>query len=352
MADFAQDVLTRVINIHWGGAKFVYGTLSDNALYYVKVMGEDSEPDQRTIPAPGPGAEFGLAAYGSSYRLIIENEGEVNEEKKPTFLVCGAKAFVADTIGDIKLMAFSNIIYRSTDGLDWTIVYQHDGTPTWDKPFPGANTIALVWDDDEKAFYYDQNDHQTGDPFDQIFRSSDGTGWSMVSSTPTHGADGYVSAFLSHCAGNDCIDNRGQHVPDGVMGAAGSITAAKPVKPPIINYALGDTTIGTATGGETWGSDQVEVTVETVDTDGAPVTTTTIVTVTGVQKVFCVAVAAGIIMAGGAADIAGETGAVALSFDHGVTWRMLAERASPVTTMVAKATHPTSSARSRRNARL
>jgi hypothetical protein len=335
----ALDILTRIINVHWagGGTVFVYGTLTDNAIYYVSVKDADTKPEQRTIVAPGPGnPDFGLSAYGSSYHLVVENKDKPNEKKTPTFLVCGNKASLIDAVDDvgnpIRLTVFHTLIYRSKDGLNWEIVRESSGEPTWADHDAGANPVALVWDPDKSAFFYDQNHVLT----DQIFQSSNGTGWSMVSSTPTEGDPDYKSEFLTHCARNDCVDEFGQHVPDGVMANGQVAITAKPVKPPIINYAQGTTSIGVASGDpqETWGSDKVEITVTKL-VDAEPVVTKTTVAIPGLKKVFCVAGAGGFLMAGGSPDLNGDTGAVVLSLDQGTTWKVLATRASSVTTMVA-----------------
>jgi hypothetical protein len=53
------------------------------------------------------------------------------------------------------------------------------------------------------------------------------------------------------------------------------------------------------------------------------------------QKVFCVAGADGILMAGGSPDKDGGSGAVVLSLDKGQTWTTLAQHDSAVTTMSA-----------------
>ena len=106
------------------------------------------------------------------------------------------------------------------------------------EPAVGSNPVAIVSDADNEAnaFFYDQNVSLN----DQVYKSLDGLVWAQVSSTPTKDVDPdtYKSAFLTHCAGNDCTDELGQHVPDGVMSAPGAITA-KPLQPPIINYVQG-----------------------------------------------------------------------------------------------------------------
>jgi hypothetical protein len=341
---YSPDVLTRIVNVHWGGGEFIYGTLLDNALYYVKIKDAASDPEQSTIVPPGPGdPNLGLSAYGSSYNLIVKNEGLPNETRTPTFLICGNRVelvAVDDGAGnEIHLPRYFTLIYYSNDGLNWRIALEHaSSVPSLELPSGGTNPVALVWDKNNNAFFYDQNDAAAAN--EQIFRSSDGASWTQVSSTSTEDADPdtYKSAFLPHCATNDCIDEKGQHVPDGVMSIPGDKTA-KPVKPPIINYALGTSSVGIAYGDplETWGSAEIQISVKTIESDGKPVTSTKTISVTGVKKVFCVAIADGILMAGGAADIAGETGAVALSFDMGATWKTIANRASPVTTMVAGA---------------
>jgi hypothetical protein len=329
---YSQDALTRIFNVQWDeGAVFVYGTLTN--LYCAKVAGKSI--DHQTISLPGAG-EFGVSVLASSFSVIIKNEGTPDEKRTPAFVVCGNSSEwvdVDDGAGnEIRLLRYHTYIYYSNDGLNWTVAFDHAGTmPSVTEPSNGANPVALVWDKKNNAFFYDQNDALK----DQVFESSDGVSWAEVSSTPTEGADPdtYKSAFLPHCEGNDCFDERGHHVPDGVMSAPSAVTA-KPVKPPIINYADGTSTVSFASGDplETWGSGQVQVTEETVDSTG-----TKTVSVPGVPKVFCVAVSGSLIMAGGAADIAGENGAVAISLDLGVTWKTIAGHDSPVTTMVADA---------------
>jgi hypothetical protein len=338
---YSQDVLTGIYNVHFGGGIFVYGTLLDNALYCVKAGLSGSELDQRTIPAPGPGtAEFGLSARGSCYGVVVRNEGGPSETRTPVFLLCGNKASkisMDDGAGNqIEMMVLHTLIYYSNDGLRWDVVRQQDGTPTLAQPSPGANPAALVWDKDKNAFFYDQNNNLN----DQIFQSANGESWANVSSTSTKDVDPstYTSKFLPHCADNDCTDDFGQHVPDGVMSTPGSVTA-KPVRPPSISYVNGASTIGSLTGEppETPGAAEIMITVETTDSHGTPIISTKIVSVPGVPKVFCVAVVNGVIMAGGSADKTSDSGAVAISFDLGVTWKAVARRASCVTTMIANA---------------
>jgi hypothetical protein len=346
------DPLQNIINISWGGGTvFVYGTLSDNAIYYVKVKNsKDTSPQQKAIAIPNPG-EFGFSAYGSSYHLLVENKGEKDEEKKPVFLLCGNAASTiatSDSVGNpVHIIEFHTMIYYSNDGLSWQIVRQQDSTPTFEDQSAGAaNPAALVWHED--SFFYDQviSQNKSQDISEQIFSSSDGLGWGMISSNDTGASPDYVSDFPpSYCSQNDCLDNKGQHVPDGVMAndpPPSSINdpvpptppkklTANPVLPPIINYWNGTSSVAFSSDGETWGGSDVRIVQ--IDDNGSQ--QTAIVSIPGLQKVFCVAGADGILMAGGSPDKDGGSGAVVLSLDKGQTWTMLAQHDSAVTTMSA-----------------
>jgi hypothetical protein len=328
----AQDILTRIINVHWGGdTKFVYGTLQDNALYYVEVKRPNDKLVQKTVVPPGPGRpDLGLSCMGSSFSYHIENAGTPEQKRTPVFLVCGNRVDlfpVDDGAGNIiRLPGYHTMIFRSKDGLEWSFKLMNSGEPiSLQEPGINANPVALVWDAKDSAFYYDQ----AKDDKDEVYRSPDGVEWSLVSSTPVSGIGdpaSYKSPFLAHTVGNACTDAFGQHVPDGVMSVPDT-TAAQPVLPPIISYATGTSSFEFASGGETYGGAQIQITKKEK----------TIVTVPGVAKVFCVARKGDVVMAGGAADIAGDTGAVAISYDLGVTWKTVAHHQHPVTTMVANA---------------
>jgi hypothetical protein len=331
------DPIQNIVNVSWGaGAVFVWGTLTDDALYYARFNSKGSSPERKTLSLPAHGdPKNGFSAYGSSYHLVVKGKGTENETRKPVFVFCGNGASVADASDDVgnpvHVTTFHTRVFYSNDGLSWQIGYSNTGTPTFDDPANNqANTVALVWDKDDESFYYDQNIVLT----DQIYSSKDGTGFSMAGSQGTGGDTGYRSPFeYKHCKGNDCFDELGQHVPDGVMVFdKNKNVTLRPKKPPVINYAQGLSSVGFASGDpqETWGSSEVEIVTET---ENGKETKT--VSITGLKKVFCVAGANGIYMAGGSPDLAGDTGAVVLSVDDGKTWDVLDTFASSVTTMVA-----------------
>jgi hypothetical protein len=235
------------------------------------------------------------------------------------------------------------MIHYSNDGLTWQIVHQHDGAPTLTNP-DSANPVALVWNEDNNSFFYDQC-LATDIVSEQILSSSDGLGWSVISSNETGASSDYISEFPpSYCNQNDCLDALGQHVPDGVMAndppplsinapppKSSKKLTANPVLPPIINYWNGTSSVAFSSDGETWGGSDVRI----VQIDDKGSQQTAIVSIPGLQKVFCVAGADGILMAGGSPDKDGGSGAVVLSLDKGQTWTTLAQHDSAVTTMSA-----------------
>lgn len=324
MAPLSQDVLTRIVNVNWkkGGAVFVYGFLQGTGVEYVKITAKDAKPVRHAIALPGPGPT--VDCNGSSYALI---------QKKPVFLVLGERGTITEEEDGNSITTSYAMIYRSNDGLRWTVARQEIGKSD---AFSGVssliNTAALVWNADNNSFYYDQNKEIDGRT-DQIFSSADGNSWGMISSTPSEDS-GYRSSFPSYCTGNDCVDANGQNVPDGVMqyDKKSNITV-KPTTPPIIGYSEGVPSWYFASAGETWGSSNVEV-VQHDFAPGLPGHTST-VSIPGVKKVFCVAGANGIFMAGGSADLSGDSGAVALSVDGGKTWAPFATYPNAVTTMIA-----------------
>jgi hypothetical protein len=150
----------------------------------------------------------------------------------------------------------------------------------------------------------------------------------MDSSEATGGSPDFQSAFEPHCSNNDCFDDRGQHVPDGVMvyDTKKQITV-KPVQPPTTLYEQGLHNYAN-------GTSDIEV-IQHPPGGKITVGFSSTITVPGVAMVFCAAGANGIYMAGGAADAEGNTGAVAISTDSGQTWTPFGNYPLPVTTMVA-----------------
>lgn len=343
------DFLTQVVNVSWGGGTvFVYGEWLGNLLHFVNIAGPDATPEQRTISLPEPpGRDLdtrGISLFGvtgSSY-------AKVGDDKTSTFLICGNRSVphdIDDGIGNLTgVIDRHALIYISNDGLSWRVArLQSEIISDFDFQ-PSVIDVALVWDSTKHSFYYDQNYSEfhphtgAGQSLDQIFSSANGTTWRMGSSTQIT-AD-YQSAFPVLCSSNDCLDQRGQHVPDGVMTKdeeestdETKKTTMKPTKPPVVSYLGG--------GGVSYddGKNTVEVTREVEDSDGGTKTERATVAIPGVGCVTCVAGHNGIYMAGGfvdANDIESK-GAVAISIDDGKTWQLLAHTANGVTTMVAAA---------------
>ena len=179
----------------------------------------------------------------------------------------------------ITILTTTAIIYMSNDGLSWRVSREQTARhEIAELPIAGGQ-LALSCD---KAFYYDQffteNFVVGGVTQDQIFRSYDGTSWGMVSDEDTGGSGFYESRFPFYCIGNDCLDSKGQHVPDGIMrhDQVKEITA-QPVVPPTYFYGLGQ--IDGASGTN-------EITITKLNAEGVTVSDT--VTMPGIANVFCV----------------------------------------------------------------
>jgi hypothetical protein len=330
--DYGEDWLQRIVGVHWRagsvkGAVFVYGMNYGNQLGYVHFKNNaDDNPDMQTVvlpepPAvpPGPDPTPAFVVVGSSYAHI---------GTKPVFLICGYREIphvIDDGIGNEVLVDdYHALIYASNDGLSWSRVHSTDAIRNDFSIDYVLINIALVWKPSANQFYYDENyeilhihtgafSHQ-----ENIFSSSDGVSWGAFSSTEV-GAD-YISPFPSYCVHNNCVDESGQHVPDGVIcqNATDKIVV-RPVDPGLWDYASGNRVTGNS------GS------VEIVDS-AAGITLTK--SMPGIAIVTCAAGAGGVLMAGGyTAD--SSSGAIAYSLDGGKTWRPLTTTPQPVTTMIA-----------------
>jgi hypothetical protein len=191
--------------------------------------------------------------------------------------------------------------------------------------------VALVWDPDSSAFYYNQwyfliEDTGAGEVqlFEQVFSSSDGISWGRISNTgiPVN-STGYRSSYPpSYCRQNDCIDQFGQNVPDGIMGhdPVTKITV-KPVAPTVNDYSSGSVDYPTNPSNEIIVADENNL---------APVT----VAISDIGWTTCAAAAQGVLVAAGTVD-AGQSGAIVVSLDRGLTWELLHATPDPVLTVVA-----------------
>lgn len=335
-----QDLLTQIINVHWGGdAVFVFGGFEEDDgsgyIYQVKVTKEDSKPEIHKISM-----SRGFEPVGSSYHLVKDDD---DKKGTATFLMCGNESELVktvDTVGNpVQFTRFFTMIYISNDGLKWRKVREQAGTgDPFHSNIKSANPMGLVWNAKRKSFYYDQFESiQPTISSDQIFGSSHGQSWTAVSSTGTTPGDNtYRSAFPdTYCVDNDCLDDLGNHVPDGVMDNDNDRVTMQPEKPPISTYSNGGHSFNFSSGGQTYGSNKVRIKI-TEETGDGKKTTESIVSIPGVAKVMCVGGVNDIWMAGGfkGLDFDGG-GAVAMSVDRGQTWKSVINTPQPILTLSA-----------------
>jgi hypothetical protein len=341
--DYGEDFLQRIVGVHWRrkpvGRKeivFIYAEQEGNQLHYVKFKNNvDTSPQMRTISLPEPaltpqdirGPRF--AINGSSFAFVGGDVNVPDVKVEPVFVLCGSSVSyvtVDDGAGNmIELPIYKARIYRSTDGLSWSKAFEDATSDPSVTHLEAINVTALVWDPAAKTFFYDQNRNSN----DQIFSSSNGSGWGMVLSNPTNGDPNYRSPFEAHCEHNVCLDASNQHVPDGVMWQDPELapnhqhrTVAKPFAPPTITYMNGsiDFLSGTNT-----------VVVERND-----ILNTINVSIPGVSSVTGIAGAGGVLLAGGYTATEYESpGAVAYSLNRGESWNPLATTPIGVVTIVA-----------------
>ena len=297
----AVDLLKRVRNIHWAvGARFVL--LSSFGQHYIKVTGSNAAPVIRSITLPDSPKGPVYNTMASSYRLIAGNP------PKPTFLMFG----LVDTVEANGRSGTATAIMISNNAIDWRHVFLSetglDGTLPWH-----STGNALVWSPLRNAFYFDQRVTRFGLPFvetptgdnawvhDQAYRSANGESWSGPVSDEqiSFGAEtmGWRSVFPpTYCTHNNAKDTLEQNVPDGFIHKEGDLLL-RPKTPTTINYGIPSFVGGT--------SDQIEIYSGTtfIGTKNP-----------GVGRVFCVAGAGRVWMAGGSI---GTT----VSFDDGATWK-------------------------------
>jgi hypothetical protein len=335
------DLVSQISNVKWGGVVFVFGGFATDAgkgsIYYVNANDKSSAPKVTTIAMPR-----GFECIGSSFHRVAPDEDE-NGSPQATFLMCGNEfKLIATSEGGTRAVFYS-MIYMSRDGLEWTQVREEAGTgePPTDT---SNNPMALVWNDGKKSFFYDQL-KSIGDgiggynTFDQILGSSDGLSWTRISSTDTSGVDpsGYRSKYSdTYCAENDCLDEQGNHVPDGIMHNENDKVTMQPEKPPISDYATGLHSFNSSSGGATYGSDKIKIKITKIDEDGTETTTESTVPIPGIKKVMCVGGGGDVWMVGGFKGLGfDDGGAVAMTTDRGETWNSVIRTPQPILTLTA-----------------
>jgi hypothetical protein len=352
--DYGEDFLQRITGVHWREkqpaglpyATFVFGGLSSEGgglggVYTVTATKEDLKD---TSPDAKYRFESGMKlislvdtfeSVASSYALIMRTDEKdpTNKTLRPTFLVAGNKAEFSEgednTGNPIRVTTITTLIYRSSDGLNWSQVFE--GSPVISPPgltsYVYGNPVALVWDPASEAFYFDVNRGNR----DVTLMSKDGTDWGEISSVDTGGSADYRSAFPpTYCSQNDCFDDNGNNVPDGVMKHdLDAKLTIKPEQPPIISYGQGGHSFDSSSDGVTYGGPGIVVNDEFLLKN--------FTTSVPFPKVFGVAGLHNIWMAAGSNDQAGDSGALAASTDRGRTWTVYAAPAGGIHTIVAGA---------------
>jgi len=288
------DLLTRVRNIRWGGGKFVAGSGRPNAagdkpaVFY-------SAADAKTWEVLTPFPDFGTIWSGSYHQSVWLLGGDDGA----TALGSGSE---------------QGMIMRSTNGRNWTEVHR---VPIIDNRFYiNSSILAIVWDQNEKAFFAEGSQFENGRPtgpqqVNMLYRSTNGTSWEEVGrKTFVYNGLDFAQAekeglIVPHCSGK-VKDWKDTPVPDGVFGESSSVLI-EPTDPAAVNYASGNVRGGT------------EPTVKI--TRAAPGGGTTIVN-TGISFVSAVAYAGGIWIATGLNQIA-------RSVDNGNTWAIVFTGTNP-----------------------
>ena len=216
MAGYVQDLVTRIINVQWGGGIFIAGNYDGN----IYRLGEDREWQSlgKLDFDKYEGDMYIGTLHGSASALVGENRQQV------FVLVGGGEANNA-----------KGIIMASIGGEEWQRVYQIGAASD---TFIQAIVFGVTWNKDDQLFYagahetHEFNDPDTGDSWmsetDILLQSSNGFSWSVANSheikIEAFGGDPlppwpeYNTGFLAaHCS--DMVkDERGNNVPDGNYG--------------------------------------------------------------------------------------------------------------------------------------
>jgi hypothetical protein len=244
---YSQDVLTRIVNVQWGGGGvFVAGDLN-SGIFYLK-LGVEAETDE------GPAWEnLGQLDFeqgnvgrvlGSAFASIADNRGN----KNPVFVLVGGGGSTT-SIG---------IIMASRDGKNWSRVFSY-GAGGGDT-YLGATILGVVWDEAAKLFYAGGHQSDSFSDFeagyawmsetDLLFQSSDGYSWSEIGRNErrveAHGGAAfpplpeYDTGLLSaHCS-DRVKDINDSNVPGGVYGYDEDKNfLIKPAELQVVDYSTG-----------------------------------------------------------------------------------------------------------------
>ena len=113
----------RIINVHFGGTTFVFGTTAGNTLYCVKFDGSEPDIENIVLSEPPllpsdvfPGAQF-LVNCGSYFKVNLGSPEK--PDYQPTFIICGS-ATESLVIDEQLAIEYKLRIYCSNDGSNWT----------------------------------------------------------------------------------------------------------------------------------------------------------------------------------------------------------------------------------------
>lgn len=335
----ALDVLTRIINVQWGGVGvFVSGDFCCFAVRYT-VAAKSGTSD---ILAESLGMlDFGEDGqiFGSSYHNAgVDTAGK---NGRPVFLLCGLRGIYPSGTGR---HANEGIIMASEDGKNWRTVYVLERKLNDNMHDTYSEVDGVVWDPRNNAFFAgghqevmtfafnsDGNSYlQYWEETDVLMTSKDGFSWSIASSLDfkiftsdgeghdeNHGDPPWPKSLLSpYCSTRHQDASYGNNVPDGVYHY-GKVSGKT-----VHIYADAMPAIDHKYGGTEWLSSSIPtfITIDVTESDG---TSKTLVSSPGIPW-YVVAYVEGTILAVGGprgGSVANIPVQYAVSFDMGKTWK-------------------------------
>jgi hypothetical protein len=321
---YEEDFFQRIVNVNWttAGVVFVCGGVKGD-VHYIKVDKDPKNPQIISANLPGA-AEIIGGSYGS--------------KDAPAFVLMG----VSGNHGDGLNSAPTTVVWRSTDGLKWSQVFNDVGSNV----VPFSYPCAVTYDHDARSFFgalMNGGNPDTGEEatfYSRIISSQDGIGWAVVGGGLIGGdPSSYVSSFPSqHCKEHDCFDQLNQHVPGGIMSdkvekPAISKIMMRPKGPPTILYGTGQFTFYAGTSGGSPDDSMLDdpfvgKNVEIFAPGGAGGSSVEI----PCAVCFCVAGFGEIWLAGGwsAGDWTSAKGVLMYSSDAGKTWKVIGTAGSGI----------------------
>jgi hypothetical protein len=244
---YSQDLLTQIVNVHWGGGGVFIAVNQDGNIYYLKPGGANPTwEDLGTLGfVQGTPDDFSGFPEACAFGLTSVMDGEGN--------VIGQQS-VFVIVGGIGHSNSKGMIMASRDGKNWSKVFSFGADS---ETYRGSNTFGVVFNEDDQKFY--AGGHQSDSSFDHesgittntqtdlLFSSPDGFTWSaagshaiIVSGNPPPPYPEYNTGLLAaHCS-TRVVDDNGNGVPGGIYGynEAQAILIA-PTNVPTIGYLGG-----------------------------------------------------------------------------------------------------------------